>query len=159
MGGEDEKEMFGITCRHDACGGYIVKNSGCEQGNLNNDKIYHTNVDDSTARTSWVWGLNRTKTWLLSQFLEHWQQTEPKLALQLTVPLVQSWVPWSHDEFHDLLPWVGGSIRATQHSPVVWHWTNDQMRCRATNVHQSGPRDHNVASHVVGPALVLFTPG
>lgn len=52
MGGEDEKEMFGIACRHDASGGYIVKNSGCEQGNLNNDKIYHTNVDDSTARTS-----------------------------------------------------------------------------------------------------------
>lgn len=41
MGGEDEKEMFGlfgITCRHDASGGYIMKNSGCEQGSLNPDK-------------------------------------------------------------------------------------------------------------------------
>lgn len=102
MGGEDEKEMFGIACRHDASGGYIVKNSGCEQGNLNNDKIYHTNVDDSTARTSWVWGLNRTKTWLLIQFVEHFQQPlnwllisahctiGPKLG-----PMVPWWIPWS----------------------------------------------------------------
>lgn len=64
--------------------------------------IYHTNVDDSTARTSWVWGLNRTKTWLLSQFLEHLTVLGPMMNSMICC---QGLVGQS--ELHNTHPWRG----------------------------------------------------